>query len=343
MVVDAQELVSSLRRWSDAGLLDPGQADRIVAFEHDRVPGPAAPPHAPPISTPHPEGAPSRRSRIAEAVGYVGAAFALGAVALILADLWQELTPWGRVTLVGLVVVVTAAASIATRGSTAPTVQRLGSVLSAVAVVAVAWLAGVVTADVLEWSWRDVTTAVTVAAVVAAVPAYLARRRPLPQVVLLLSILAATEAVLFRSSLQVDIFWPSLVAVAIAGAWVLLGVGGWLRPATTATTAGGVIALFALQCGSFGDWRPVSLLLGVVLAGGAVAAAVVTGRAAHLAIGAVGLFVLLPQLVIDIFGDAIGAPATLLAVGLLLVLLAVGLGRVKREVDTSRPTLGGAK
>jgi di/tricarboxylate transporter len=52
----------------------------------------------------------------------------------------------------------------------------------------------------------------------------------------------------------------------------------------------------------------------------------------HLAVGAIGLFLAVPQLVIEWFGDAIGAPATLLLVGVLLVLLAVGLGRARREV-----------
>jgi hypothetical protein len=36
--------------------------------------------------------------------------------------------------------------------------------------------------------------------------------------------------------------------------------------------------------------------------------------------------------VFDLFEDTIGAPATLLVIGLLLVLLAVGLTRARREI-----------
>lgn len=333
--MDPHELDRALERWQRAELLDADRAAAIAAFERDRVGDHAtAGGHARAAGT---EVAGGRRTRTAEAIGYVGAALAVGAVALILADLWRELAPVGRVTLAALVALVTGAASAALLRAEVPALQRLGSVLSAATVAAAAWTAGVLAADVLDVAGRQVATVVAVTAAVVALPAYLLRRRPLPQVVLLLSVVAAVEAVVLRSALSPDVFWSGLVAAAIAGAWVLLGVGGWLAPRDTATTAGGAIALLALQVGSFGDLRTAALVLAVVLAGGAVAAAVASGRTAHLAVGSLGLFVLLPQLVIDLFGDAIGAPATLLAVGLLLVLLAVGLGRVKREVDAIPP------
>ncbi|MEX2422278.1 MAG: hypothetical protein WD670_10735, partial [Actinomycetota bacterium] len=108
--------------------------------------------------------------------------------------------------------------------------------------------------------------------------------------------------------------------------------GNWLAPRSVAEVLGGLHALVALQVASFGDPRTAGLALGVVLATALVVLAV-QGDAGHLLIvGALGLFVLVPQIVFEIFGDAIGAPATLLVIGLLLVLLAVGLGRVRREV-----------
>lgn len=345
--MDPQELDRALRRWQEARLLDGDRAAAIAAFERDRTDLPTAPRGAEAGGRRGPRtaeagggrggtleaGGGRRGPRTAEAIGYVGAALAVGAVALILADLWRELAPAGRVTLAGLVALITGAASVALWRTEVPALQRLGSVLGAATVAAAAWTAGVVAADLLDVAGRQVAVAVTATAAVVALPAYLLRRRPLPQVLLLLSVVAAVEAVVLRSALSPDIFWSGLVATAIAGAWVLLGVGGWVTPRDTATTAGGAVALVALQIGSFGDLRTVALIVAVVLAGGAVAAAVVSGRTAHLAVGSIGLFVLLPQLVVDLFGDAIGAPATLLAVGLLLVLLAVGLGRVKREVE----------
>jgi hypothetical protein len=48
------------------------------------------------------------------------------------------------------------------------------------------------------------------------------------------------------------------------------------------------------------------------------------------------LFVVVPRLAFELFGDTIGAPATLLVIGLLLVALAVGLGRAGREIRSAR-------
>jgi hypothetical protein len=59
-----------------------------------------------------------------------------------------------------------------------------------------------------------------------------------------------------------------------------------------------------------------------------------------LVLGAGGLFVLAPQVVFELFGDAIGAPATLLVVGLLLVLVAVGLARAGKQVRRADATAG---
>ena len=54
-----------------------------------------------------------------------------------------------------------------------------------------------------------------------------------------------------------------------------------------------------------------------------------TGRPHLLLVGAAGLFISVPRLVFELFADTLGAPVTLLAVGLLLILLAVGLARVR--------------
>ena len=99
-----------------------------------------------------------------------------------------------------------------------------------------------------------------------------------------------------------------------------------------------LIGVASLAFGAVYPWAYSPLFGAAALVG----LAVVRDRLHHLAVGAAGLFVLVPQLVFDLFGDAIGAPATLLVVGLLLVLVAVGLGRARREVaaeatDGARP------
>jgi hypothetical protein len=347
---------AQLERWRDAGLLDPDQVERIQAFEATRPDGdptrspiPAAAGAATSGVTPRGASAGTagtrpapRRTVIAEAVGYVGAALALGALALLLGELWATLTDGGRLTLASLVAVVLGGAAAALRAARAPAVARLASVLAAAAVAAVAWAAGTLTADVLGWNGADVALAVSATATAAALPAYLSRPRPLPQLVLLTAVVATAQTASLRAGeLPNDALWYGVPLVAVGAVWVLLGVGGWLVPRAVASTAGGLLALAGIQVAAFGDHRAGVLSVGVAVATAAVGVAIVAGGTHHLAVGAVGLFVLLPQLVVEVFGDAIGAPATLLVVGASLVLVAVGLGRVRRDGGPDAPAPGG--
>jgi hypothetical protein len=118
---------------------------------------------------------------------------------------------------------------------------------------------------------------------------------------------------------------------------VLLGAGGWVRPGRVAELLGGLAALFALLVSAFGSERSGLLMLATVTAAAFVAVAVLRDRTSALIVGATGLFVFVPQLTFELFGDRIGAPATLLMVGLLLVVLAVGIARIKRAVDEPGP------
>ncbi len=311
--------------WVDAGLITTEQADAIRAFERSNDdPGPSR-----------------QRSLIspAEAIGYVGAALALGAIALILNDLWRGLVVGGRMTLVGVLTVALFGAGLAVRSSSSATMQRLTSVLFTATVVGVGWFTSVVAGDLFDLRSAAVWTAVGLATVVVAAALYLWTPRALLQVAVLVSALIAPVAALDLTQISPGPGWYGLVVGAIGAAWFLLAAGGWLASRVVGEVSGALVAFMGVQIGSFGDARAAALVIGVVLAAGLVALAIRTDRLHHLIIGALALFVLSPQLVFEVFGDQIGAPATLLLVGLLLVLLAVGLGRARREV-ASTPTTG---
>jgi MFS family permease len=320
-----RELEDRVGAWRDAGLLTDDQAAAIRAFEADRAQS----------------GVSSRRSLAAEAVGYVGAALALGAIILLLRDVWPELVTGGRLTLIGLLTLLLAGAGFVLRQAERGPVQRLTSVLLTAAVMGVGWFAFVVADDLLGWREAQMAFAVGTAALVVALPLYLLRPRALPQVTLLGSVLIVVTAALSLPQLPPEPVWYSVTVATVGVAWLLLGVGGWLRPGPLAETLGAVVAVLALQSGSF-EHRVLILTLGVAVAAALVALAVTTDRVHHLVVGAVGLFLFVPQLVFELFGDAIGAPATLLVIGLLLVLLAVGIGRARREVaNRPAPPSGG--
>lgn len=302
-----------LQDWHAAGLVSADQVDAILRFEHARQP--------PPVP---------RRTVVAEAIGYVGAALALGAIALLVGEFWDRFTDPARLVLVLVLTVALFGSGTALRTAARPPLQRLASVLYAGSVVGIAWATGIVAGDMIALRDVEVGVAVGAASTAAALPLYLLRRRALPQLVLLGSLLVTALAVLSLPAPSPDVEWYSLTVVAIGIAWFLLGVGGWLPPRRVAEAAGAVIAVIACQVS--GDGWPL-LLLGLVVAAGLVVLAIRADALHLLAVGAVGLFLVVPRLVFTWFGDAIGAPATMLVIGLLLVLLAVGLGRARREID----------
>jgi hypothetical protein len=333
-----QELDAHLETWTEHGIISAEQAERIATFE-----GSAGAPDEPPPSRPRTS---SRRAAIAEAVGYLGAVLALSAVALIVGDLWPQLEVGGRLTLVGLLTVVAAGAGEALHRQSAPAVRRLTGVLWAAAAVGAAWFAGLVADEVIGMDPAAITLTVGVVGTVVAAPLLL-RRPGLPlHLATLGALMVALIGALDLSALPVEVFYEGLAVAAIGGAWVLLGRGGWLTPTRTTEVVGGVVGLAGLQTASFGDLRGLALTLGLLVAGSLIALAVQRDAQHMLVVGAVGAFVLLPQLVVEVFGDQIGAPATLLVVGLLLVLMAVGLGRARREVRPDPPSAndrGGAR
>ena len=336
---EVDDLREALDRWTEAGLLTPEQAGAISRFEETR------PTTEAPESDRLEPVAPDRRSLGAEAVGYVGAALALGAIAVLLGDVWDQLLVAGRMAVVALLTVLLTAGGLALRKDDRPPLQRLTSLLFSGAVLGVGWCALILGEDVLRLPGEDVALMVAVAATAAAWPAYVTRRRALPQLTLLVAILATIGALFARSPLPPEPLWGGLTIWAVGIAWLLLGTGRWIEPRRVAEIAGGIVALIAIQVASFDDARRVVLVLALLTAAGLVMLALNSDRAHFLALGAVALFVFVPQLVFELFGDAIGAPATLLVVGLLLVLLAVGLGRARRDVASAsagdRATAGG--
>ncbi|MEX1176938.1 MAG: DUF2157 domain-containing protein [Nitriliruptor sp.] len=312
--------------WQRAGLISAEQAEAIAAHERDRQEG-------------SPPGAPRRRARdrtsAAEAIGYVGAALVLGAVALLVGELWHELTAPGQLSLAALVTVLMGGASWALWGTASSAIARLVSVLQVGVVAGSTWCAAIVGDELVGMGHEDLTLLLGVVATLTALPLYLGRRRALPQLALLAALLTVLGAVLLRPDLGEEPFWYALPFAALGAVWFLVAEAGSLHPRRVGATTGAVLTLLSLQCGAFGDQRVLGLLLAIAAAAGLVGAAVAGGGVHHLGVGAVGLFLFVPQLVFELFGDAMGAPATLLLVGILLVLLAVGLGRARREVVTT--------
>lgn len=267
----------------------------------------------------------------AEALGYVGAALALGAIAMLVGEFWAEFTTAAQLLLVGTLTLALFGSGLALRRIDRASLQRLVSVLWLGTVLGAGWFAGIVAGDVAGLEEELLALSVGSAALVTAAALYALRRRALAQLAVLVSLLVVAMAALSLPALPPHPGWYGLTAIGVGVAWFGLGRGGWLQPRIVAEVAGAAVAVFACQV----PWEGRAWLLpavGVVIAGGLIWLAVTSEALHFLVVGALGLFQLVPRLVFELFGEAIGGAASMLVVGLLLVLVAVGLGRAGREI-----------
>lgn len=309
-----------LQEWVAHDLLSAAQAEGIRTFEAQR----AAPPPSP------------GRTSLAEAIGYVGAALALGAIGLLLSQLWMDLLVGGRLALVSVLTVAVFGAALALRTAETAALRRLTNVLCTATVGGVGWFTSVVGTDLLELRDAQLGVSIAVAVLVVAAVFYRWRGGALLQLATLAGALATASFTLALSPIDPGALWYGIVLATVGTAWFLLALGGWLLPRVLGQVTGALAALLGVLVASAGDTRGAALAVGVLAAAVLVWLAVHRDELHHLVVSALALFILAPQLVFELFGDAIGAPATLLLVGLLLVLLAVGLGRARREVVPER-------
>jgi hypothetical protein len=324
-------LRDQLDAWTRAGLITEQQASAIAAHEAaapTAVSSEALPP--PPGRAAPPAVRRAASTTGAEAIGYVGAALALGAIVLLVDNLWSQLVTGGRLAVLVLLTGMLFGAGLLLQRSTAPAMQRLSSVLFTGTVAGAGWVAATVARDLLGLLPDQVGAVAGAVATAAAIPLYALRTRALVQLALLAAVLTMVISLLGVPAMRPGALWHGVLVATVGAAWVLLARGGWHRPRLLAEILGAALVLIGAQIASFEPQRIAPLVAGVAIAGLLVALAVWLDELHLLVVGTLGLFVLVPQLVFEVFGDVIGAPATLLVIGLVLVLLAVGLGRARR-------------
>lgn len=306
-----------LDEWTAAGLIDAEHARRIRDYEAARD-EPAAPR--------------DRLPAAAEAVGYLGAVLAIVAGGLVVGEVWDQLTAWGRVTLAGLVTVVLLIAGASLRTRDHPAVMRLTGLLWLGAVAGVAATAGL-GADQRELTAEAVTVIASGAALLLAAVLYALRRTALQLIALSLATGATALSLLSVPQAEVDVGAYGLLLWGLGVAWALLAAGGWLRPERTATVMGLLAVGIGCQVGTAGTYQSSAIVLALVSAAVLIWLSVVADRVLLLGFGVAGVFVFVPQAVFVFVGDSIGAPLALLLTGLLLVATAVGMVVLRRGIQ----------
>jgi hypothetical protein len=316
-----RDVEAMLAEWQQAKVLTEIQAQKVRAYEATRGPEAAS------IS---PRG--SSLGLISEVLGYLGAVLAASAVAVMLGQTWSSIAIAGQLAIIAALAVVLGGAGLWLHRSTSPPAQRLSSVLMVGGVICVAWFAGVLAADVaeVEYDYEWVVVAATFATFAGV--AYGIRRRGLPLVAFLVGSGWITVAVVGEPVLGAPGEW-SLFAMAMVGVmWVVLALSGWVVPRAVGLAGGGLMGVLGLQVASFNNARLLMLVIGLVVAGALLSLSVARkGDLALLVPGAVGLLLLLPQLIDELLGDSLLTWLAVLVAGVLLVALSTWVIRDRQK------------
>ena len=310
------DLDRRLDDWVVADLISLSQADAIRAYERREA------------------GGESRVPLVAEALGYVGATLAITAGGIVLGQYWDRFTDPAHQLVAALLTVLLIGAGWALRERSHPAIQRLVSLLWFLGVGALAWAVGLVAVESLGIEEAALGMTVGAAVAVAGGVLWRIRTRSLQLIAMTAGVLTFVVAALAAPDAFVGPFFFGLAIYGLGLVWVLLAWGEVLTPATTAAVLGFLGLGVGAQIMAVEDpWWWIGVLLGLVTAVGLVVGSVLARRVLLLAFGAVGIFVFVPELVFRLFADSLGAPITLLITGMLLVVAALGLARLKGEVD----------
>jgi hypothetical protein len=309
----------------DRGIITREQADQLRDLAAETPPPTHGGPTASDIASPTraPIG-----TRIAEALGYVGAALAIVAGVFIAQQFWADLTPWAQTSLLGVVAIALLGAGAAVNGPIGTPTGRLGSFLWVLAAGATAATFGVYASEVANVPERDMALWVTAPATILAAVLWRLRERALQLVTVTFGIAGVSMAILA----QVDdtvVTWGGLLIWALGIAWMLLAYARVLTPLRAALVLGSLGALVGPLFMFEDNW---ALWLGLGTAVALIVIGIGKGITALGGMAVVALFVYIPRIVFEYVGDGLAAVVAMLLVGIVLVAVAIIVAR--RRPDT---------
>ena len=310
------ELDEQLTRWTQAGLLSPDQATAIAAYERGGGAGGA------------------RIPVLAEVLGYIGGSLALVAAIVAIAGSWEDLGTTSRIGIAAISTVALVGAGFWSSASGQPAVGRLTTFVWFLSSGSMAFLAGLVVGDVLEMKGR---VAVLVIAGVTAVHSgvlWILRRTSLQQLAVFASLVVVVIASIEEPEQADGTFVASLVW-GLGLVWAALSWRSIVRPRSAGFALGAVAMLAGAQVLAFDELRGWGLALGIVTSVALAAASLMTGAGVLLGFAAAGVFLFVPQVVFQYFGDTLGAPLALFITGLAILLAGVVIARLRRELRES--------
>lgn len=281
---------------------------------------------------------------VVEVVAYLGGALVLAAGALFLEQQWAELAFAARVSLLGVVSLVLGAAGAvttrvpATAAAATDSRRRLGGALLAAAALAVAFLVGHVTDEVLQPGFDGVYWPAVVGATVGSLVAVAGYRRASTAVGLLAILAGAFTATVTLGS-GADLpgsegDWVGLGAFLVGVLWLAAAEAGWFEERTIARALGAATLLLGAQIPVMDGthaWLGYTLTLVVALAG--VAAYLRQVSWPYLAMAVLAVTLVVPEAVSDWTEGSLGAVGGVLVAGVTLLLASAAGYRVRAEAN----------
>ncbi len=319
--VAAAPPLPELDRWVSAGLMGADQAAAIRTFE----------------STTRAEPPSGSIPVVAEVIGYAGAALAAAGAAVGFGEFWEDMAGWTRIGLLGLASALLIVGGWLLRHSEEPAFRRMRSALWFLSIGFLAASIGVLWADKIDLS--DEYGVLVVGASVTAVALLLWwwYRTGLQQFALFGGAITTIVGGLNSIPGTVRLPWHTLGLVVLGLLWAALGRRRLVEPDWLAMALGITLALVApvVAIEEYGWVLAPALVMSIACMVASVPLEIVPMAV----MGAAATFVYVIWGVVRYFGDTLGVPVALAAVGTLMIAVAIAVGR-DRLTRFFRPRTG---
>lgn len=309
---DPRALREQLARWTAAGLIDAGQADRIEAAEREQA-----------VTLP------ARRLPLAaEVLGYAGAVIAITAFVVTVHQIWKHVPTTVDMATAGAIAVGLLLAGAVLPADTDPAVARLRSVLWLLSAAGSAAFVAVTTGRYLHLPDADGALTTSAASLGYAVPLWWRNRSALQHLAVFGAAVAVLETGIDRIDPGAGAFPFGIATWAFALAWGIAVARGGLVPAPVGMllSGAGVLAGAIIAMG-----HAVGVTLAIATVAGLFVCGVLLRQVPLIGIGAVGTLYVVPHAATRYLPGTVAAPLAVAVIGLVLLGTALWLARQRRK------------